>query len=473
MKKYPVALPWLGEEEVASVGEVIRSGWVTQGPRVGQFEEVFAARVGAPHACAVSNCTVGLHLALKLVGVDYGDVVLTVSHSFIATANSVRHCGAEPFFVDIDIDTLNMDPAVLQQVLEENFEERDGQYWLKDCSRFERGESPLRRICPPKGRLAAILPVHQVGMPADMRSILAIAHKYNVPVVEDAACAIGSRISLDGGSTWDFVGQPHGDVACFSMHPRKVLTTGDGGMMTMKDEALLRKAHLLRQHGMDTSDLARHGSNSIVFEGYATTGYNGRLTDIQAAVGLEQLKRIDVMVERRRLLADVYAEALGDIDGIIPPREPDYVRTNWQSYVTRLEDPSRQVDVMQKLLDLNVATRRGVMNAHLEAPYSPHWDREAFPPANWRRIAASSFPSTTPWTRRIAWRSSPASERPCVRVFRRNIRRAAGTFSPPRTGKRPDCSIRCNRAFFTACRIGLSAKRIVAVRGIFPCSFPA
>lgn len=379
MKKYPVALPWLGEEEALSAGDVIRSGWVTQGPKVGEFEKAFAAKVGAPHACAVSNCTVALQLALKLVGVDYGDIVMTVSHSFIATANSVRHCGAEPYFVDIELDTLNMAPASLRQALENDFEERDGAYWLKDCSRFEGGESPLRRVCPPKGRLAAIMPVHQVGMPADMRSILQIADEYGVPVVEDAACAIGSQISLDGGANWDNVGRPHGDAACFSMHPRKVLTTGDGGMITLKDEALLHKAHLLRQHGMDTSDLARHGSNSIVFEGYSVTGFNGRLTDIQAAVGVEQVERIDSMFEHRRLLADRYAECLADVDGVIAPREPEYARTNWQSYVIRLKDKARQIDVMQKLLDAGVATRRGIMNAHLEPPYSPHWEKGSLP----------------------------------------------------------------------------------------------
>lgn len=379
MKKYPVALPWLGEEEVTAAGEVIRSGWVTQGPKVGEFEKAFAEKVGAPHACAVSNCTVALHLALKLVGVDYGDVVITVSHSFIATANSVRHCGAEPFFVDIDLDTFNMSPASLRQTLEEHFEERDGAYWLKDCTRFKHGESPLQHMRSPMGRLAAIMPVHQVGMPADMRSILEIAREYDVPVVEDAACAIGSRISLDGGTTWDHVGKPHGDAACFSMHPRKVLTTGDGGMLTLKDDSLLRLSQLLRQHGMDTSDLARHGSRSIVFEGYSTTGYNGRLTDIQAAVGIEQIKRVDEMFNHRRTLADAYADALADIDGIVIPKEPAYAKSNWQSYIIRLNDQSRQVDVMQKMLDQNVATRRGIMNAHLEAPYSPHWDKGSLP----------------------------------------------------------------------------------------------
>ncbi len=379
MKKYPVAIPWLGEEEASAAGDVFHSGWVTQGPKVGEFEKQFANYVGADHACGLANCTVALHLGLKAVGVDYGDIVITVSHSFIATANSVRHCGAEPYFVDIELDTFNMDPAALSKAIEEDFTEQDGQLWLNDCSRFECGESPLRRICPPKGRLAAIMPVHQVGMPADMKAILAIAEKHNIPVIEDAACAIGSQISMDGGTTWDHVGAPHGDGACFSFHPRKVLTTGDGGMLTLKDEALLRKVQLSRQHGMDTSDLARHGANKVVFEGYTVTGFNGRLTDIQASVGLEQLKRISEMVAHRRALATAYAEALAGISGVIVPVEPQYAKTNWQSYIIRLEDPTIQVAVMQHLMDNGVSTRRGIMNSHREKPYADQWQEGCLP----------------------------------------------------------------------------------------------
>ncbi len=379
MKKYPIAIPWLGDEEAQAAGKVIHSGWVTQGPKVGEFEKQFAEMVGASYACGLSNCTVALHLGLKAVGVDYGDIVITVSHSFIATANSIRHCGAEPYFVDIELDTLNMDPAALRRAIEDEFFEKDGSFWLKDCTHFEQGESPLRRICPPKGRLAAIMPVHQVGMPVDIVAICAIADEFGVPVVEDAACASGSLVSVDDGATWDHVGQPHGDAACFSFHPRKVLTMGDGGMLTLKNSAHLKQVQLLRQHGMDTSDLARHGANSVVFEGYATTGFNGRLTDIQAAVGLEQLKRLGEMVEHRRVLAATYYVALSELPGVIPPMEPAYAKSNWQSYVIRLEDASLQLDVMQRLLDAGVSTRRGVMNIHREAPYSPFWEEGSLP----------------------------------------------------------------------------------------------
>src|SRR5690348_8267899 len=194
----PITKPFLGEEEAAAAREAILSGWVTQGPRVKAFEEEFAAYVGAPLACAVSSCTTALHLALHALGVGPGDEVITVSHSFIATANVVRYCGATPVFVDIDPATYNMDPALIEAAI------------------------------TPKTR--AIMPVHQIGLPADVPAILAVAERHGLPVVEDAACAVGSEIRV--GQQWERIGKPHGTIACFSFHPRKILTTGDGGMLT-------------------------------------------------------------------------------------------------------------------------------------------------------------------------------------------------------------------------------------------------
>jgi len=222
-------------------------------------------------------------------------------------------------------------------------------------------------------RTTAILVVHQLGMPCELPPILALAKRRGVPVVEDAACAIGSEWLCDG--RWDRVGRPHGDIACFSFHPRKLLSTGDGGMLTTRNEKLDATFRLLRQHGMTVPDTIRHASSQVVFEEYAVQAYNYRMTDIQAAIGRVQLARLPEIVERRRQLAATYGELLRGISGIVPAVEPEWARTNWQSYTVRLEPPVDQRRVMQQMLDDGVSTRRGVMNAHREP---------AYPPGSWR-----------------------------------------------------------------------------------------
>jgi dTDP-4-amino-4,6-dideoxygalactose transaminase len=332
-----IAQPELGEEEAAAARQAILSGWVTQGPQVAAFEEEFARYVGAPYACAVSNCTTALHLALHALGIGRGDEVVTVSHSFIATANAIRYCGATPVFADIDPRTFNIDPAQLELA-----------------------------ITP---RTRAIMPVHQIGMPCDMDAILHVAAEHGLPVIEDAACAIGSEVRFNG--QWDRIGKPHGTIACFSFHPRKIITTGDGGMITTRDAELDRKFRLLRQHAMSVPDTVRHSAKRVVFEEYTEIGFNYRMTDIQAAVGRAQLRRLPDILARRRRLAGRYSEAIADIPGLEAPYVPEYARSNFQSYAVRVtrEFAMSRDELMQALLERGISTRRGIMNAHQERPY--------------------------------------------------------------------------------------------------------
>jgi perosamine synthetase len=308
---------------------------VSQGPQVQAFEEEFAAHVGAPHAVAVSSCTAALHLALLAAGVKPGDEVITVSHSFIATANAVRYCGAVPVFVDIELSTFNIDPSLLEAAI-----------------------SPRTR---------AILCVHQIGMPCDLPAVLAVAKRHGLKVIEDAACAAGSEILIDGD--WQRIGRPHGDFCCFSFHPRKIITTGDGGMITTASEDADMALRLLRQHGMSVSDAVRHQASRVIFEEYVVVGYNYRLTDIQAAVGREQLKKLRSFVTERRALADRFRDLLSSIDDLVVPVDSNWTRSNWQSYCVLLPERADQRSVMQHMLNVGIATRRAIMCSHREPAY--------------------------------------------------------------------------------------------------------
>ena len=328
-------MPVLEQAEADAARQAVLSGWVSQGPQVAAFEREFAALMSSPNACAVSNCTTALHLALLAVGVGPGDEVITASHSFIATANSIRYCGATPVFVDIDPATYNIDPQLVAEAV--------------------------------TGRTRAILAVHQMGMPCDLHALMDVGRRHDIVLIEDAACAVGSEIRING--KWETIGKPHGRVACFSFHPRKVITTGEGGMLTTSDPELDRKFRLYRHHGMNVPDTVRHGSQQVIFEDYLVIGFNYRMTDVQAAVGRKQLERLAEIVSRRRALAERYNNLLADIEDLVLPFEPDWARSNWQSYCVRLPDRVDQKAVMQRLLDQGIATRRGIMCSHREAPY--------------------------------------------------------------------------------------------------------
>ncbi len=330
-----VMLPWLGDEEVDAVAEVIRSGWVAQGPKVKAFEESFAAHQETPYAVAASNCTTALHLALVVADVGRDDEVVVPSFSFIATANAPRYVGARPVFADVDLTTGNL-----------------------------TAETVERALTP---RTRAVIAVDQGGVPVDLDALRAVCDPRGVVVVEDAACGAGST----------YRGRPVGagaDVAAWSFHPRKILTTGEGGMLTTPDEQWATRARRLREHGMSVSAADRHTSVVAPAEEYLELAFNYRMTDLQAAVGLVQLAKLTEVVQRRRTLAAGYAKAIDDIEGLRPVADPEHGTTNYQSYWVEVlpEYPSDREGLMVRLGEAGVSARRGIMASHRQPAYAGH-----------------------------------------------------------------------------------------------------
>lgn len=326
----PITRPWLGEEEVAAASEVIRSGWLSQGTRVQKFEQAVAEYVGAQQGIAVSNCTTALHLAMVAARIAPGDEVICPSFSFIATANAIVHAGAVPVFVDIDPRTYNIDPAAVERAITQ--------------------------------RTRAIVPVDQIGLAADLRHIRELARARALVLVEDAAPSLGA--TFEG----ELVGS-RSPLTCFSFHPRKSITTGEGGMITTDDPDMAAHLRRLRSHGASISDLARHQSDRVEIETYEELGFNYRMPDIQAAIGLVQISKLETILAYRATLADRYSEMLADDERLSLPYAPPGCRHTYQSYCVRLHSERVREIVMRDLAQLGIATRRGVMAIHLEPIY--------------------------------------------------------------------------------------------------------
>ncbi len=333
MSRINVIKPWLGPEEVAAVTEVLESGWVAQGPKVAAFEAAFAARMHAPHAVAVSNCTTALHLALVVAGVGAGDDVVVPSFSFIATANAATYVGARPVFADVEAETGNLTADTVKSAL-----------------------TPATK---------AVIAVDQGGMPVDLDGIRELCDPLGITVVEDAACGAGST----------YKGRPVGagaEITAWSFHPRKIVTTGEGGMITTTRSEWADRARLLREHAMSVSAAERHASVLPPAEQYTEVGFNFRMTDLQAAVGIVQLGRLDEVVARRRTLAGRYRSELAGIPGLRLVHDPEWGESNFQSLWLEVGDsfPLDREGLLAHLAEADISARRGIMAAHRQPAYA-------------------------------------------------------------------------------------------------------
>jgi perosamine synthetase len=357
LTRIPISRPYFGPEEHEALRAPLESGWVVQGPQVAEFERRFAEFTGAPHALASTSCTTSLHLVVAALGLGPGDEVIVPSFTWIATANVVEYQGATPVFADIDLATFNLDVAAFEAAITE--------------------------------RTVGVIPVHLFGLCAEMDPIREVAERHGLWVLEDAACAFGGWYH---GRSAGMLGSAAG---AFSFHPRKSITTGEGGMVTTADAELARKVGVLRDHGASRTDFARHtGSAGFLLADYDELGFNYRMTDIQGAIGCVQMDRAPWILEQRTRVAATYDRLLEGLEWIDPPVVPDGHVHGWQSYVTlfRPQEPSlanvaelheRRNAIMQRLDERGIATRQGTHSPVAQGYYATKYGLrpEQFPNA--------------------------------------------------------------------------------------------
>ena len=362
----PISKPYFDEREAAAAADTIRSGWVAQGPRVTEFEKAFADYCGAQYAVAVSSGTAALHLSLLVAGIKPGDEVICPSMSHIATANSIVLAGGKPVFGEVRQKDFNLDPADAENRITEHTK--------------------------------AILVAHQLGMPADIDSLRLVCDKHNLQLIEDAACAAGS--SYKGKR----IGSLNG-LTCFSFHPRKVITTGEGGMVTTNSIVYRDRLTLLRQHGLIAGSYERNNSGKKFSGEHTEIGYNYRMTDIQAAIGLAQLEKLDYIVAERNRIAGIYRKELSSVEWLELPETPPDCVSNYQSFAVtvRKDSPFSRDFIAGELNRAGIAAMKGVMTAHRETAYKNLYGEISLPVTESASDSSLLLPIFVPMTDNEVW----------------------------------------------------------------------
>ena len=328
-KQIPLAKPFFNDEELDEIKKVLDSGWVSQGPKVKEFEEKVAEFVGAKYAIAVTNCTSALHLSNLSIGIKKGDEVIVADYTFPATGHSVLYCRAKPVFCDVDIKTYNIDPEKIKNKITK--------------------------------KTKAIIPVHTFGQPAEMDKILEIAKKHDLFVIEDAACALGAKFKGKYAGTF-------GDIGCFSFHARKGITTGEGGMVVTNDKEIAEKIRYLSVFGMKSAWDREHSKSYIIPE-FSDIGYNYKMSDITAAIGVAQIKKIERIIHKKQELAKYWDELLDEMDLIIKPYVSKKYFHVYQSYVALIDKKVNRNKVIEKLASKGIQAQIGTYASHIQPVY--------------------------------------------------------------------------------------------------------